>query len=493
MSGAAATAIRLPAVAVAVVTLAVFVGLAVGAGPAPAIVLTMVVVVFMAGGYLVWHLEPAHLVCAGFATSCFSGYWGVLGFPEAIAPDRMLLTAAVVTTALRAPQIRDRPAFRLQASHIALLLVGLYILCSAVWFGTASNSSALFRLSDRLGLIPFAMFALSPLVFRSPRERMVLLTTMVAVGGYLAATALLEALDLHGLVFPRYISDPSLGIHADRARGPFLEAEAMGLALFMTGAAAAVALRLWTGRGARLAAKVVLAGCALGILLTLSRAVWVGAVVAVFLTLVSFRELRRLVLPGIVAIVAGAALAIAVVPGLQERVTERTGSESRSSVWDRQNLNNAALRAVAAHPLFGVGWERWQDSAEPYFRASPDYPLKGSIDARIQAVHNAFLSNAAELGLVGCGLWLMALALVMVGAMRTIGGAEIEAWRVGFVAIALMWLVVMLFTPLQKPFTTLTVFLWAGVLSGVGPPRAPAGSGLGLQRHLQHLKVLPRK
>jgi hypothetical protein len=38
-----------------------------------------------------------------------------------------------------------------------------------------------------------------------------------------------------------------------------------------------------------------------------------------------------------------------------------------------------------------------------------------------------------------------------------------------------MWVVVMLFTPLAKPFPTLLVFLWAGVTFGAGWPSAVAG------------------
>ena len=52
---------------------------------------------------------------------------------------------------------------------------------------------------------------------------------LVAVGAYLGITAFLQEVNLDQLVFPAYITDPSVGIHADRARGPFVEAAANGL------------------------------------------------------------------------------------------------------------------------------------------------------------------------------------------------------------------------------------------------------------------------
>ena len=89
------------------------------------------------------------------------------------------------------------------------------------------------------------MFAIAPLAFRTEAQRKIFLGVLVALGGYLGLTALFETVGPHALVFPRYITNPELGYHVGRARGPFLEAEANGIALFICGIAAAVAASTW--------------------------------------------------------------------------------------------------------------------------------------------------------------------------------------------------------------------------------------------------------
>ena len=54
--------------------------------------------------------------------------------------------------------------------------------------------------------------------------------TLIALG-YLCLIAILFLLGAKEFIFPRYILDESLGIHADRARGPFLQAVANGVTL----------------------------------------------------------------------------------------------------------------------------------------------------------------------------------------------------------------------------------------------------------------------
>jgi putative inorganic carbon (hco3(-)) transporter len=47
------------------------------------------------------------------------------------------------------------------------------------------------------------------------------------------------------LVWPRHITDATVGVHADRARGPFVEAVSKGTALYACAVAAVMAAALW--------------------------------------------------------------------------------------------------------------------------------------------------------------------------------------------------------------------------------------------------------
>ena len=239
--------------------------------------------------YLVWNVDPAWTLSGSIALSVFGGYWGQLGplgyLP--VTPDRLLLVAGTAALLLRAPGARDcgRP-FASSRSTGCWSRRSRSRSSQPSLSGTLLAKSEFFRLFDRFGIAPFLMFTIAPLAFRTEVQRRIFLGVLVALGGYLGLTALFETVGPHALVFPRYITNPELGYHVGRARGPFLEAEANGIALFICGAAAAVAANTWRA-GALLKGLcwVVVSLCLAGCLFSLSRGVWVGAAVAIVLTL----------------------------------------------------------------------------------------------------------------------------------------------------------------------------------------------------------------
>src|SRR5258705_5248318 len=72
-------------------------------------------------------------------------------------------------------------------------------------------------------LVPFVLYHLAGLVFDDAaslkRFELFALITLA----YLSFTAIMSLAGIDTLVFPRYILEEGLGIHADRARGPFLQ------------------------------------------------------------------------------------------------------------------------------------------------------------------------------------------------------------------------------------------------------------------------------
>jgi O-antigen ligase len=438
--------------------------------------------------YLAWNVDPAWTLTASILLSIFGAYWGQLGplgyFP--VTPDRMLLVAGVLALALRAPGARDRDrgALRIEPVHVLLGVTLAFAVVSGLASETFLSNSGFFRLFDRFGIAPFLMFTIAPLAFPTARHRRIFLAALAALGAYLGLTALFEAAGPRALVFPSYIVNPDLGYHLGRARGPFLEAEANGIALFVCGIAAIVASITWRDRPlvrmlCWLIAALALAGC----LYTLSRAVWLGAGVAAVLTLLAFRQLRPLLVPAVIGLVAMVGLSLALIPGLAASVNERKNDES--SLWDRENLNSAAMRAVEDKPLLGVGWGRFTSVGDTYFWQSADRPLTAvgpqscdSLPASARQrndgtrppctipVHNAYLSNAAELGLIGVTLWIAATLAGIGGAIVGRGPPELWSWRAGLFAIAVMSSIVIFFTPLEGPFSPVVLWTWAGILWG---------------------------
>jgi putative inorganic carbon (hco3(-)) transporter len=337
-----------------------------------------------------------------------------------------------------------------------LVLVALFGICSSIAAGSLTDQTAFFGLLDRLGVVPFIGFALADRLYGTERDRMVLVTVLVGVGGYLGLTALFETIGANALVFPRYILDPVVGTHFGRARGPFVEAAANGLALFEAGVAALVGMRMFVHRVSRLAATAVVVLCALGVLFTLTRAAWVGAIAAAIVGCLLDARLRRRLAP--VALGAGA-LALAgllLVPNLSDRAADRADSEL--PVWDRLNSNSTAWAVIEAYPLFGIGWNNFPSVNASFARQADDIPLTGT---RV-SVHNVALSHLAELGVVGGGLWVAGVVMAAVAAWR--GSARLPShWRPAAAAIFVNWAVVGMLGPLGYAFPNLCVWLWLGL------------------------------
>jgi O-antigen ligase len=434
---------------------------------APLFVAIAVVVILAALAWLAWTVHPAWTLTIALLLSSFSGNWKDLGLPALVAPDRLVLAAGLITVLLRAPPIRDRPPLRFDAIHWLFLAALVYATLSALIAGTLLDHSGLFRLVDRFGVTPFLLFLVAPVVFATQRERAILLAGLVAWGLYLALTALFETTGPKALVWPRYISDPTVGIHADRARGPFVEAVSNGTALYACAVAAVIAAVVWRRPGWRTFALVTGGLCTLGLVFTLTRSVWLGATVATAITMLASRDLRALLPPAVVVGVALVAAAIAGVPGLATRVEARGGDVR--TVWDRENLNRAAINMVQARPLLGFGWERFNAADGNYFELSEDHPLTVTQATKL---HNAFLTHLSELGLIGTTLWLAALVLGVGGAIVRRGPPELRPWRIGLLALAIYYLIVAnAVYPLA--FTASILWLWAGVASG-GARATPA-------------------
>jgi putative inorganic carbon (hco3(-)) transporter len=423
----------------------------------------------VAAAYLAWHTDPAVALSLGVVLSVFAGNWDQVGIPGQLAPDRLLLVAGIATVLLRGPAMRDRAPLRIEPVHWLTFAVALYAIVSAILAGTLLETGPFFELLEQLGLVPFAVFLVAQVAFRTPRQRRILLGALVALGGYLGLTALLEATGARALIVPPYIADPSVGIHFGRARGPFLEAVTNGVGLFACAVAAGVALAGWRGRAARLGAGLVLALCTLGLLFTLQRSIWVASVAAGVVTLLAVPELRRRAVPALAAGVVAVAIALAVVPGLSDRVDERRGADQ--SVWDRKNLSRASLNMIDAQPLVGFGWASFTEESVNYFELSDSYPLT----AAGLEVHNVYLSHGAELGLIGLTLWAFAVLAAVIGALTTRGPPELRRWKIAFGAYAVFYSLVAAFVPAQV-FPVLLFWLLAGVVWAGRLEAAPAWS-----------------
>ncbi|HYD52416.1 MAG TPA: O-antigen ligase family protein [Gemmatimonadaceae bacterium] len=422
----------------------------------------------LAGGcYLAVFTSPSWLFSLGLAMTIFSGNSKEIGFP--IAPDRILIASGLAAMVFGLPGYVKRRSLVLRPLHAVLAITAAIGTISAFSAGTLFEANGFFSLLDRLGLVPFLVFTLAPLIFSTKRDRNSLLVVLVGTGLYLGLVAVLEGTGNGAWAWPSYINDPTYGSHFGRARGPFAEPGGNGMTMYGCAVASAIAAFTWETRRSRIFAGIVMLLCLSGTIFTLTRSIWLATVVATVFSLAVTSRTRRALVPilaaGLVALVA----ALTFVPGFADQVSERQSSER--PLWDRFNTNRAALSMVLEHPLTGIGWHSFEERAPEYLEVSDAYPLTGVGIP----VHNVPLGHAAEMGVIGASAWLLGLALVIGAAILRPGYEELDPWRLGMVALFIHYTVVASFAPLGYAFPNLLLWTWAGItaLSHTSRPYVP--------------------
>ncbi|MDO9441095.1 MAG: O-antigen ligase family protein [Beijerinckiaceae bacterium] len=405
--------------------------------------------------YLAYGLDKAWLTSAAVASYVFLGQSANMGLP--LDPGRVLVALVVLRFAVDAYRVRAVPALdRWQAWWLWAALA--FVIGSVFAAGQLSNHAALFEILDAYGVVPFLLFILAPWAFDTPGRQRAFLLSLLSTALYLGVTGTLEGLGLGRLTFPRYIDDPTVGIHYGRARGPFASAVPMGSAVSLGVVVSVLAAQIWTSRRLRAVAALTGSLCFLALMFTLTRGAWVGLAPAVAVAIGFVPGIRRwLPIAFIVAttVIAGSLTAS---PALKSKITER--NEAQASVWERENTNAAAVRLIAEHPLLGIGWDRYAAVGDEFLVQPDDLPLYGTG----VVVHNQFLLLASELGLLGLAVWIFATAAcVIVPSMRR-GPPAMRPWQAATLAALLITWVNGLFAPPTFPYVYLTVWVLAGIV-----------------------------
>ncbi|MCE9555092.1 MAG: O-antigen ligase family protein [Planctomycetes bacterium] len=203
--------------------------------------------------------------------------------------------------------------------------------------------------------------------------------------------------------YPSHISDPSIGLHYGRARGPMVQAIVLGFCLSIS------TLCMWayrdrlTWRG-RLLSLGLIGLFLIGTICTYTRCVWIGAALGLLLVM-------ALTLPKRVSAVL---LAGVVTCGLLATATRwdqlvslsagRSAAHTRDSTYMRASFAYVSWQMFLDHPVLGVGLSQYVLAKDEYLSdRTSDLRLEGIRD---QLLHNLPLSILVETGLVGFGLYL---------------------------------------------------------------------------------------
>lgn len=287
--------------------------------------------------------------------------------------------------------VEDHPGM----SFVLLAFLG-WILLGLTWAESQSDvMTALSRYIPNVALIP--------IVYTAARDRRGAMAVMVG----LVIGALISV--VYGLANP--------GEEEARLEGSALDPNELASVL-VAGVALSAAFVANAKRGSigRLAAFSAVFLCVLGIFLTVSRGGLIALAVALIASIFLAGRWRPLAFVATILIACGGFYYFAVLapPEARERIATTSQGESelkqgRTTIW------KVAERIVEAKPVTGVGANNFQDSARRYLLEPGALARTDLIISTPRVVHNTWLGIAAELGLVGLGMFVV-IVLFCVGS-----------------------------------------------------------------------------
>ncbi|MBN1588193.1 MAG: O-antigen ligase family protein [Pirellulales bacterium] len=309
-------------------------------------------------------------------------------------------------------------------------------------------------------LMPLALYWVARESRLSERGLWVMLFGFALFGIYLGMTAVAEANAQWWAVFPRYIVYAENREFFGRGRGPFLNPVACG---YYQAVGLFAAMLLWprAGRWGRATLVAVFLVFGLGIFYTLTRSVWLGAMLGAML-IVMVRMPRSWRVPAIVGVLLlGTLVATTQWDRIMafKRDEALSAREAAESVKLRPILAQVAWNMFLDRPLFGCGYGQYRAVHVDYLSdRSTDLPLS---KARPYVQHNVFLALLTETGLIGMGLFLVILALWSRNAYRL--------WRTamaaeGARALGLFYLAMMAYYLANAMFQDLSLMPQANML-----------------------------
>lgn len=238
-------------------------------------------------------------------------------------------------------------------------------------------------------------------------------------GMYLSFTAVCEVAKVWSLVYPKFISDPTLSIHFGRARGPMLQSVRLGVCLLASLTLVGV-YSVWLNPQSKIRWIFVLStvpALLVAIMVTYTRSIWMGLIAVSLLTVLLCLEgrMRRFFLVG--GAMAGILGGLILGPHLVAFKREYSAAETRESTYMRAAFAYVSVEMIKERPIAGYGFNQFNVANLPFLSDR-------STDIRLESIrgyvhHNSYLSLMVDLGIVGFTLY----CLVIIGWLR-------ESWRV---------------------------------------------------------------
>ena len=373
--------------------------------------------------------------------------------------DRIAFGLLVVACLVRAVLLRKQLWPSIPLVWPMVLLCSLAVLTT---LGQPYNAQTWSLLAAKF-LVPYALYYFAGKVFDTPASVRHLETFLLITLAYLSFTAIAQLLGWDLLVFPRFILDPSIGIHVDRARGPFLQAVANGVVLNILGLVALDSYRRGRLRG--LLGILLLSALPIAILATMTRAVWLSFAGSIVWIGFASRGVLRKASIALTGVTALGLLISVTAPDQQSALADRAREQGPIEI--RLAIYRAALGMAVERPLLGWGVNQMPREV---VRRVEGYHLEAYW------AHNSYLEILVENGLLGLALYVsIAIGLFRASRMtKRPGNGWDEPWRDTLAGFGLrsLWPVLVCvylfnacFVVMNYQFVNALVFTLAGILA----------------------------
>jgi O-antigen ligase len=323
-----------------------------------------------------------------------------------LTPDRVIFVVVALVMTMRWLPCPQRI---LMPGKIELLMVLFVTICL---FSLALNGGSIKALGgnkkDLIFLLqgyamPFTGYVLAKNLVRSARDVQWLLWTLVVSGVILAFTGLMQFIG--GVAW--FDSSRYQMVHGDRAAGTLSSAVEFGLVVNFSCIMALIMLNRIRSSGVKLGTASLGFILLVAVILSKTRAVWIGFMAGVGIVMAGE---HRLIRPMVVIASIGGLIAMVTIPffidleSMSRRVTEL------APIYNRIVLTGTALNMFEQHPLFGLGFGQavFLQEKSSYVVSTFGIP---AYYANMGVPHNEYLHLLVMLGITGLIPYLLIVIL----------------------------------------------------------------------------------
>lgn len=405
------------------------------------------------------------------ATGVWSRYFFEIklpGMPD-ITFDRVLLFVMILC--ILAGLYSRRVSFRQSARMECVMLVfSAVCICSMLVHGFQPELPAFpppWSSFTNGYLYPFIAFIFVKYFFQGKADIQVLFHCLFFFGVYIAITSFFEFFNIRWLVFPRYINNPAIPLHLERARGPFLNAAFNGAALTF-GFICGVHILSDKKKIFKAVYSMLLLLYFPAIFFTQTRSSYLGFLISLvfflFLYRTTFLKWKALALPVALFMV----FMLASIPKLAQQERRTGGVLQTEEVEIRMALVERSLAMATINPFFGIGLAQFMPTSAMNF---PGETMARNFQEHMQHFH--LLGMLVEIGIVGAAVYLAMIILVFrrIYQLRTVLPEQGIISRNLLLALTTVWIVYLatnfFLEPAYCQFFNAAPFACAGIADGL--------------------------